>query len=541
MPAATGEAEVEVEVEVAAVVASVEHSESSSSIDGTGTSTDQGTTHSTAAAETTTFLSSPTPSPERVRNQAPGIPDRRKSLRPGKTERSTRGNNRKSTGISIRVTSVADMASEMRLKEADDENNDTDTFEDATSTPRPMSQEVDVEAEVEADVKEGAADDAKVNGDDHMKEEKEEEGSISPRKQSQSQSQSSQPGSPVRITHGLSGDVSLPVLPPPSTTERRQNLESRGSVDRVASPPAPPSFARKASSGFGALLGRMGSVRKPARSPPASRQERLGFERRNTAASMASSNGDGMSGQDGVKPSLQDQFSSLRRQEEFGTSETNGHVLHEKDEVSSEVPTPGDSAASPPSSPRKENGRVRSPTLDSKLPPGTASGMSAGPPPDPKEVNWDLWQQVVYEGPSAVSRTSGDELSVAITAGIPPAIRGVVWQVLAESKNEELENIYRILKARGTEAEHKPQSSRAGSVVGTNGASTEKDGVASDASSEHSNHSTSAAASGIASPPTSVDSHVPELQFKLMAEKQKREAASLLKLEKAIKRDLGSR
>ena len=54
-------------------------------------------------------------------------------------------------------------------------------------------------------------------------------------------------------------------------------------------------------------------------------------------------------------------------------------------------------------------------------------------------VDWDLWQSVVYEGPAAVARTSPEEPNRAIATGIPNAIRGVVWQVLAQSKNEELE------------------------------------------------------------------------------------------------------
>lgn len=60
--------------------------------------------------------SSPPPEPT-VRNQAPGIPDRRKSLRPGKRE--SRGA-RKSSGPK-RLSIVADMASEMRIKDDDED------------------------------------------------------------------------------------------------------------------------------------------------------------------------------------------------------------------------------------------------------------------------------------------------------------------------------------------------------------------------------------------------------------------------------------
>ncbi|EME87145.1 uncharacterized protein MYCFIDRAFT_125656 [Pseudocercospora fijiensis CIRAD86] len=334
--------------------------------------------------------------------------------------------------------------------------------------------------------------------------------------------------SPVRTMRGLSGDVTAPAMPPPSTTERRHNLEQRDSA--TSPPPQPGNFARKASSGFGALLGRMGSIRKPARSPPAPRGER-----RNTAASTTSVESNGMSTiHDAGKPSLQDQFSNLRRQEETSAGEASGHVIHEDDEKTPVQASPGD-AASPPDSPHPN--ALKSPTLNPSLPPGTASGMLVGPSQEPREVNWDLWQQLVYEGPKAVSRTGEGGLNEAVQAGIPPAIRGVVWQVLAESKNEELENMYRTLKARGTEAEPKPAHSRSGSTVGMNGSTTDKDDVKSDASSDHSVHS---ANSGVASPPTSVES-APEAKSNLLAEKQKREAAALQKLEKAIKRDMGTR
>jgi hypothetical protein len=174
--------------------------------------------------------------------------------------------------------------------------------------------------------------------------------------------------------------------------------------------------------------------------------------------------------------------------------------------------------------------------MDPTLPPGTAAGLSAGPAELPREVNWDLWQQVVYEGPSAVARTSGEELSQAIASGIPAAIRGVVWQVLADSKSPELEDVYRMLKARGTDAEVRPNPSRNGSLA--NGASTES--IVSDTSSVHSDNSTPATSANISSA-ASIEAQQSELQNKLIAEKQKRDVAALQKLEKAIKRDMGTR
>lgn len=283
----------------------------------------------------------------------------------------------------------------------------------------------------------------------------------------------------------------------------------------------------------------MGSIRKPSKSPSATRGDRLSVHRRDTAASTASIDTNGLAvGNDG-KQSLQDQFQNLRRQEEFSTVDVNGQSSNLPSDDSTRTSPTADGTASPPSSPPRD---IKSPPLNPKLPPGTAAGVSAGPSEEPREVNWDLWQQLVNEGPAVVTRTSGEEISKAITAGIPPAIRGVVWQVLAESKSEELEGMYRILKARGTEPEQRPINSRPNSTFGTNGAVGDKSGVDSDASSERSDDS-AAAASGVISPPTSVsvDGQGPELHAKLLAEKQKREAASLQKLEKAIKRDMGTR
>ena len=102
-------------------------------------------------------------------------------------------------------------------------------------------------------------------------------------------------------------------------------------------------------------------------------------------------------------------------------------------------------------------GSVGQPTVNEELAPGTAVGTSAGPPPErAQEVDWDLWQAVVYEGPAAVARTSPDELNQAIAGGIPSAIRGVVWQVLAQSSNSELESIYKELVKRGEDYRPKP-------------------------------------------------------------------------------------
>ncbi len=173
-------------------------------------------------------------------------------------------------------------------------------------------------------------------------------------------------------------------------------------------------------------------------------------------------------------------------------------------------------------------------------------------------VDWDLWQSVVYEGPAAVARTSPEELNRAIISGIPSAIRGVVWQVLAQSKNEELEGVYRDLITRGTAmdrdrisdssqlSDRKPSIAK---IDPLNGSAKEKDSIVSSASSIHSDNSTPApTANGITSPTPSQEQdavNAIKLQANLLAEKKKKrakeDAAALQKLEKSIKRDLGAR
>ena len=190
------------------------------------------------------------------------------------------------------------------------------------------------------------------------------------------------------------------------------------------------------------------------------------------------------------------------------------------------------------------------PSTNPSLPPGTASGVSAGPSAmsDPAApVDWDLWQSVVYEGPAAVARTSAEELNRAIASGIPSAIRGVVWQVLAQSKNEELEGVYKELVVRGTDKDrdlltHTPNGKM-------NGHAKEKTPVASSASSVHSEHSTAAtpATDGMTSPSPSQEKDsesIAKLQAAMLAERKKKskdDAVALQKLEKVIKRDLGAR
>lgn len=213
----------------------------------------------------------------------------------------------------------------------------------------------------------------------------------------------------------------------------------------------------------------------------------------------------------------------------------------------------GGTASQSPSSSAPPN-TITSPT-DPNLAPGTVSGFSAGPSAmnDPAApVDWDLWQSVVYEGPAAVARSSAEELNQAIASGIPSAIRGVVWQVLAQSKNEELEGVYRDLVVRGAEKDKDNQNAaRASNSVNIllNNNSKEKTTVASSASSIHSDHSTPATSgtNGITSSSPSQErdaESVAKLQAAMMVERRKRtkeDNAALQKLEKQIKKDMGAR
>lgn len=529
------------------------------------------------------------------RNQAPGIPDRRKSLRPNsKSPGGSRKGRGPKTGAAAwagKRMSMADVAAEMKIKDDTEgetamSEKDEDTFEDANDdTPRP---------EAKDDGEDQAA--GEVNGNKDKSESKTEHGlgidgtneklqgtpsvpktgdatadatpassppsksNLHSRDPSMSPSKSGRQ-SPTKHMRGLSGDFVVDSAPPPSTADRQHNLEQRHVGERP--PPAAQAGAAK-KGGFAGFLGRMGSIRK-ARSPDAPR-EGPRFRRRDTAASTNSTASALASipdaGEATPRPGLREQFESLRRQEEFTLSGANGHAsLSGADKDQMDVMR-SQSDADVPSSPTRRSqdsdtrteralstpGVMKSPPLNPKLPPGTASGLTAGAPEEPKPVNWDLWQQVVYEGPSTVQRSSGEELREAIADGIPPAIRGVVWQVLAESKNEELEQIYKTLKSRGTDASKveqglrpAPMSRHESQTVMTNGASDAKS-VSSSRSSTHSDGSSpTPATSAMTSPPPSVQEQSTEVTAKLLAEKQKRESAALQKLEKTIRRDLGAR
>lgn len=247
---------------------------------------------------------------------------------------------------------------------------------------------------------------------------------------------------------------------------------------------------------------------------------------------------EGVNGASGShRESLKDRFKALRMREEAGIQLIPGDGEGQADALGLVSPggetAPGDKSQLPPV-----------PNPNSELAPGTVSGVNAGPSAmQESQVDWDLWQSVVYEGPAAVARTSPEELNKAIANGIPNAIRGVIWQVLAQSKNEHLETLYKELAVKGTDKDKRNSgSTTASSTHSGNAASTNGDGVKSSASSVHSNQS---AGNGSTSPKSEKSQEaIARAQAASAAEKKKKQkddAAALQKLEKIIRRDLGAR
>lgn len=234
--------------------------------------------------------------------------------------------------------------------------------------------------------------------------------------------------------------------------------------------------------------------------------------------------------------SLKDRFKLLRLQQEAGITVVPG----EEDQFQqAKVATPSATAGADDVTNGELGPTSPVPIPTDELAPGTVSGVNAGPSAvQEAQVDWDLWQSVVYEGPAAVARTSPEELNRAIATGIPSAIRGVIWQVLAQSKNDELEAAYQDLVARGTEKEKKERSDSTTDSV--TGAPSEKAG-----SSASSIHSVQSSMNGSVS--SQAEKSI-ELSAKAQAasaaerkKKEKEDATALQKLEKVIRRDMGAR
>lgn len=344
-----------------------------------------------------------------------------------------------------------------------------------------------------------------------------------------------QPSKKLSLSN-ITSSLSMPWSPAPSNND----TPPKTSPNPTTSSTAAPTPARKG--GPFSWLSRNSS--KEAATSPA---------RRNTTSSIATltSNPDNMlgkldeeneGGEGGPRlsrNSLKDRFKLVRMREEAGISLSPGDEEKSPGLVSpsSENSQNEFTAVPPPASPLPPN-------ADINLAPGTVSGVSAGPSTVPDaQVDWDLWQSVVYEGPAAVARTNPEELNAAIATGIPNVIRGVVWQVLAQSKSEELERVYRELVLRGSEKENRNSNATSVSVLSNGNLSSEKDAVASSASSVHSEVSGASGKKPLPTPPEPSEAAL-KAQALALAEKKKKEkedVAAIQRLEKTIKRDLGAR
>lgn len=345
---------------------------------------------------------------------------------------------------------------------------------------------------------------------------------------------------------GLSGSLpSVPWGPPPAA-----HAAPVQAVTRPAPTPAVTSTpARKLTSPF-TWLSRNSSQKEPV-VPPS-----VAPHRRDTTSTMASINSnpemmlnkldegpENDVNQASSRNSLKDRFKLLRMREEAGV------ILGDDNQLNGTLSTLSASKAG-----SRQNTPPASPLLpsDPALAPGTAAGVSAGPSAmhdSASSVDWDLWQSVVYEGPAAVAKTSAEDLNKAIAAGIPSAIRGVVWQVLAQSKSEELEIMYKNLLTHGSDKDKDRNSNSSTDPSISNGSSNGRENVKSSASSVHSDHSSPGPAmtTGLHDASVALDKHaesaakVSPMTIAEKKRKAKEDAAALSKLEKAIRRDLGAR
>jgi Rab-GTPase-TBC domain len=339
------------------------------------------------------------------------------------------------------------------------------------------------------------------------------------------------------------------------------------------------SQSRKVTGPF-AWLNRAASVPKEDRSPPLQPGSAF-LDRRNTSASVSTigSNPDLMlktldeaseanaaqASRPPARTTLRDRFKLLRMREEAGITSLHDPENSEGGAIAGLIgrsTSLGVGVASPSSvADDKEGGLAGSPVISPQSPvppsivsaslaPGAVSGISAAASDAVTPIDWDFWQAVVNDGPQAVARTSPEELAQSIASGIPQTIRGVIWQVLASSKSEDLESVYQDLLVRGTDKQAKDAGQQISLANGhANGSVKDKGSIASSGSSVHSDHSTPATSTnvGVTSSASSMEKDpetLAKVQAKLAAERQKRvneDAAALQKLEKMIKRDMGAR
>lgn len=368
---------------------------------------------------------------------------------------------------------------------------------------------------------------------------------------------------PPRPSRFANFSASLPSVPWGGPT--------RTTTDRSPSPhPPPKDQPKKATSAFGWLSRAASGSAATIKSPPL--PPRPLDSRRGTTASVSTmgshqdlmlkaiDEGFEQNSNRTQRNSLKERFKMLRLREEAGITAVEGDEQAEGGAIAGLIGrttslTVG--IASPGATEDDHTAPLKSPTLappspaptiDQNLAPGTVSGFSVAAVDSAAPIDWDFWQSVVNEGPQAVARTSPEELTAAIASGIPPTIRGVIWQVLASSKNEDLETVYGELKLRGTKDEL-PRSTSPVAAPQSVADTKEKDSTVSSRSSIRSERSTPATSTNVLnSPSPSAERKDPIEDAKAQAEaaqdrarRAKEDSAALVKLEKMIRRDMGSR
>ncbi|KAJ5564323.1 hypothetical protein N7513_000565 [Penicillium frequentans] len=364
------------------------------------------------------------------------------------------------------------------------------------------------------------------------------------------------PKSPLLTSHRLSSASSLDEV---ALTTSKDEEPFNVAIPEIKSalPPVPPKDdVSPPSSGLKGLSGslpgpfawfsRSSVGAKEVKSPPQAGSRRNTSTSVSTLASNLDLVADGdASSVNSKRPrrnSLKDQFKQLRMREDTTWAE------HEEAGARSGPPSISHPGMSPPNHTGRERdwhfvpaynylcsnfSRNRNSINDQFQPCPWYGFWSADDASAP--VDWELWQSLVNNGPQAL--VNSEELNSAIKRGIPQTIRGVIWQILADCHAGDLEDIYRDLVARGTDKERRPSNGQINGII--------EESNTSSRSSIRSDHSGSATQSTSVSPSQEIDTEkLAKEQLAsetARAKRAKDEAIALQKLEKCIRRDLGSR
>ncbi|KAL2911891.1 GTPase-activating protein [Polyrhizophydium stewartii] len=83
---------------------------------------------------------------------------------------------------------------------------------------------------------------------------------------------------------------------------------------------------------------------------------------------------------------------------------------------------------------------------------GNAAGTGQGDKPPQDEIDWDFWGRVINDYEDTL-RKQPRQFTKKLHQGIPEPIRGMMWQLMANSKSESLEEEYLQLLTRNTRHE----------------------------------------------------------------------------------------